>query len=285
MISTIYAHTLLRSEQDMRTALIQLLQAQGLVLADRIVCHTGEPDIVIADHSAIFEIKYRLTRKALHQALGQVLLYRQCLNPHARAIIIGYETPEIFSLLPYIKALNVEVVCWKDVLDPKEQVSTRENTSSSVPIRSRQRRITLFPYLQWNVARLAMNKGWKNVPALTTHMGIQRQGVYGIWNNNAAQVSLEMLTRLARALRCDPGDWFSWKDVEERALVWQVAVEAEKRGLTMSTLSFKAELHMRSLRPIWQGEAQAVAIDTLARIAHVLNTIQPFAIEDLFTWN
>jgi DNA-binding Xre family transcriptional regulator len=159
------------------------------------------------------------------------------------------------------------------------------------PAPSAQQRV-----FRWNVATLALTRGFKKVPRLALKMATSRQSVYPIWNGMAAQVSLEMLSRLAHTLEADPGDWFRWCDRERgvetsdvptdpRALLWNVAAQAETRGLDMNRLGFRAELYAGSIAPIWKGEAQAVAVESLGKLAQALDMPdRPFALGDLFAW-
>ncbi len=53
----------------------------------------------------------------------------------------------------------------------------------------------------------------------------------------------------------------------------------------MAQLGFRAEVHAASLKPIWRGEAQAVAPATLGRLAQALDLPgQPFGVGELFVW-
>ena len=58
----------------------------------------------------IYEIKLTLTRDALFHALGQVLVYRNEINPSADACIVGLEDPNHILLGYKIDDLGVTVV-------------------------------------------------------------------------------------------------------------------------------------------------------------------------------
>lgn len=310
--------TSLRSEPEIHAALVQMLRAQGVALAPRVVCLSGELDVVTADRTVIYEIKYRLSRRALYQALGQVLLYRQCLNPAARAIIVGYATPDTFALLPSIEALGVEVMVWeekgsgadglrldnsdveatdyassksiKHLLEQSGQVDDAEDDGLILP---GSQPSSPIPYplapnsLHWRVAALAQQQGFKNVPALARQMEIPRQALYRPWKDEALQTTLQMLGMLCDVLRVNPGDFFTWQTGSDgyRRLTWAVKEQAEVRGFRMTTLSHRSGIHHRSMGPIWHDTAQAVALATLARIALTLDGIKPFAIGDVFAWS
>ncbi len=209
-----------------------------------------------------------------------MLLYRQCLNPQARVVLAGYEAPETQALRPSVEALGIDIVCWSD--RPRIAEQQHEGPHEPLVLLDRPPRV-----LRWNVAALASSRGLDRVPALSRALDIPRQGLYSIVRDEAAQVSLDVLARLARVLDAHPGDWFTWTDGPHgRMLVWNVAAKAQERGLAVKALSFRAETYMGSVSPIWIGEAKAVAVATLAKIAHALDTAeQPFAVGELFAWD
>jgi hypothetical protein len=49
-----------------------------------------------------------LTKENIFKAIGQVLLYRECINPSANAIIVGIDGG-IKDLIPSINQLGVKV--------------------------------------------------------------------------------------------------------------------------------------------------------------------------------
>src|SRR5262245_22531388 len=87
-----------RTAPTLRAAIAEALRANGLRVEEQVACTAGVADIAAADRSVIYEVKHRLTRKALQQATGQLMLYRQAINPAARAVVIGYATEETASL-------------------------------------------------------------------------------------------------------------------------------------------------------------------------------------------
>ena len=92
-------------ERELKILKIDLLQRD---------CLGGQADIVTSD--AIYEVKGMLTRDNIFQAIGQVLLYRECLrdrerepiDSQAKAIITGFDGG-IKHLIPFINKLGVEV--------------------------------------------------------------------------------------------------------------------------------------------------------------------------------
>lgn len=70
--------------------------------------------MVTALRDIIYEAKARLSHDALLKAVGQFMLYRQSVNPAARLVIIGVATRDTPSLRPYIEALGIEIIEWKE---------------------------------------------------------------------------------------------------------------------------------------------------------------------------
>jgi hypothetical protein len=99
-------------EQELMLAVVQWLHEQGIEVDTLVPCRIGEIDIVSKERDLIFEVKLTLSRDALYRALGQVLLYRQCLNPLAQAFIIGELGQNVETLRPYLEALGVQLVVW-----------------------------------------------------------------------------------------------------------------------------------------------------------------------------
>ncbi len=46
----------------------------------------------------------------LYDIVGQILLYREAINPQARAVIIAYSTLALARLRSYIEQLGVEII-------------------------------------------------------------------------------------------------------------------------------------------------------------------------------
>ncbi len=70
----------------------------------------GIADIVTP--SAIYEVKLWLTRDTLFEAIGQVLLYKQSIDPSRQAIIVGVNLG-IESLIPTVNKIGIEVELWQ----------------------------------------------------------------------------------------------------------------------------------------------------------------------------
>src|SRR3954453_22429849 len=73
-----------RTESELRAAIVRSLRAYGIVVDTKVACAVGEADLVTSRRDVICEVKHRLTRKALFQAVGQILIYRWSLCPDAR---------------------------------------------------------------------------------------------------------------------------------------------------------------------------------------------------------
>jgi hypothetical protein len=96
-------------EKQIEKTLIKRLKKQGIPAAPQFRCSAGIADIVTP--SAIYEIKLRLTRDSLFHAIGQVLLYRESIDPSRQAIVVGVNSG-IEDLIPLAKKIGVEVELW-----------------------------------------------------------------------------------------------------------------------------------------------------------------------------
>jgi hypothetical protein len=95
-------------------------------------CDSGIADVVTENE--IYELKHKLDRTTFFQALGQVLLYRQSINPRARALVVCRTSivPELHALA---NRMGVEVLLWpKQLRKPSlghSWVTTERPTSNS----------------------------------------------------------------------------------------------------------------------------------------------------------
>jgi DNA-binding Xre family transcriptional regulator len=265
-----------RSEPTLRAAIAKTLRAHGLAVEEQVACAAGAADLVTTRRDAIYEAKLFLSRKALQQAVGQLMLYRASINPAARMIVVGYPTPETAALRPHIEALGIEVVelgvgGW-ELGDGAQGVEIGET-----PVLLPSPNPHPPTALRWRLAAFAEARGLGSVRAVSfaTHVG--RQSLYPIWNGTAKSVSIDMLERLCTALEAAPGDWFYW---EGGRMHWAIQSAAEVRGLDLSSLSWSAEILPQSLTPIWRGTQQFVFIEKLAKLARALD----LHVGDLFEW-
>lgn len=267
-------HERYRSEPALRAALAQRLRDNGLAVEENVVCPAGVADIVTISRDAIFEIKHRLTRKQVYIAIGQVLLYRESINPQARAILAGYSSPEIFALMPFLTPLGIEVMFWQDT--PEMPIHPGE--ASPLSLAPNPNHYALV----WAVQERAIAQGLHSVRELSLAARIQRQTIYPLWQKKSKSASLDVLERLAKALDAQPGEWFRWEGAEDaRSMVWNIRNVAEARSISQSELVWLAGILPNGLSPIWRGEAKAVFVTTLTRLAQALD----LDIGDLFAWS
>jgi DNA-binding Xre family transcriptional regulator len=267
-----------RSEPELRAVIVQALRASGIAVEEQVICDSGAADIVTVDRSVVIEVKYRLTRREIQRACGQVLLYKQAINPDARAIVIGYATDETANLIDWAAMIGIEVVRWVDGVEGKRLKAKLLTPSSSI---GHQPAI-----LRWNVQSLALSHDITRVADLAPFLGLPRQGLYGVWRGTAVNISVARLERFAQRLAptpedwLRPGDWFRWNGGR---LNWAVREVAEQVGLDAAQLAFAANLYPQQIAWFWTGEAKFVFVDTLAKLAAALETeARAFDVGELF---
>jgi hypothetical protein len=101
------------------------LSGQGIPVQHQVRCEHGIADIVTPD--AIYEVKASLSRGNIYRAASQVLLYRNCINPSAKAVIVGYPDSKEPVNAGIANALGIEMIVCKDAVAVKEQKVKREN--------------------------------------------------------------------------------------------------------------------------------------------------------------
>ena len=80
---------------------------KGYKAIRQVSCKAGIVDIVSDD--AIYEVKSYLTLSDFKDAIGQVLLYRQCINPRLKAFIVCWGS-EVGHLHNLVKELGVTII-------------------------------------------------------------------------------------------------------------------------------------------------------------------------------
>jgi hypothetical protein len=95
------------------------LSDQGILVQYQVHCEYGIADIVTPD--AVYEVKASLSRGDIYRAASQVLLYRNCINPSARAIIVGYPNNEEPVNIEIATALGIEVIVCRDTVAEKQK--------------------------------------------------------------------------------------------------------------------------------------------------------------------
>lgn len=88
------------------------LSDQGIPVKYQVQCEYGIADIVTPN--AIYEVKAALSRSDIHKATSQVLLYRKCINPNAKAVIVGCPYDNEKVEIELAQALGVDVILWED---------------------------------------------------------------------------------------------------------------------------------------------------------------------------
>lgn len=88
------------------------LADQGISVQHQVKCEVGIADIVTPD--AIYEVKASLSRSNIFRAASQVLLYRNCINPSAKAVIVGYPHDKEPVNVEIANKLGIEVVVCED---------------------------------------------------------------------------------------------------------------------------------------------------------------------------
>lgn len=266
-----------RNEPELRQLIAQALRASGIAVDEQVICGAGAADIVTVRRDAVIEVKLELTRKAIQWAVGQVLLYRQAINPTARAIVVGYATDETAALVAWAAAVGVEIVCWR-----------AEGRGQSGDLLSLSSALSPQPFaLAWNIRSLAQSHGLTRVADLARFLGLPRQGLYGVWRGTAVNISVARLERFAQRLGptpedwLRPGEWFRWDS--QRRLIWAIREAAEQVGLDAAQLAFAANQYPQQLEWFWTGEAKFVFVDTLAKLAAALETeARAFDVGEMF---
>jgi hypothetical protein len=100
-----------RVERSVEAQLADDLRQAGHIVKRQQHCAAGRADIVTEE--AIYEIKHRLTRNQMFEAVGQVLTYRQAIDPNLRPVIVGRPDRETRDLIAPVAALGVEVILWE----------------------------------------------------------------------------------------------------------------------------------------------------------------------------
>lgn len=95
------------SEESLESMLSEYLTAHSKRNRRQMSNAAGVADIVTDD--AIYEVKLHLTRSKYLKAIGQVLLYRQAINPGLRAVVVG---PKGEEELPTELAAQIGVETW-----------------------------------------------------------------------------------------------------------------------------------------------------------------------------
>jgi hypothetical protein len=93
-------------ESELQSLIGEGLKNQGISVQYEVACDAGIADIVTPD--AIYEIKLNLNPDMLFKAIGQVLIYREQINPSAKAFIVGYKGR--LSSQPQMEGIQIAAV-------------------------------------------------------------------------------------------------------------------------------------------------------------------------------
>lgn len=115
-------------ERSIENAYASILAHRGHKVQRQVRCSNGIADIVT--DTAIYEIKLRLTRESLFQAVGQVLLYRQAIDPTLEAHIVGQDGG-VAELVGPLKELGITVTFWEPTKQPFDLIYTLVSDLSS----------------------------------------------------------------------------------------------------------------------------------------------------------
>lgn len=77
------------------------------------VCNIGIADIVT--DTAIYELKINVNANTLFKAVGQILLYRQAINPNLKAklVISGIADSRINEMIELVRSIGIEVLLYE----------------------------------------------------------------------------------------------------------------------------------------------------------------------------
>jgi hypothetical protein len=102
------------NETKIKNQLADRLRQEGRTVQTEVRCEAGVADIVTEE--AVYEIKWEFNRSKLYEAIGQVLLYRQAIDPSLRAVVVGKKpkATDWKAAIKHAKALGVEVVFWTE---------------------------------------------------------------------------------------------------------------------------------------------------------------------------
>jgi len=98
-------------EKEFEDSFCSKLEKEKINYQRQVKCVAGIADVVTDTH--VYELKRHLTKSDIISAVGQVLLYRECIDPTAIAVIVGCEEKNTQDMIKYVNALGVEVMLWK----------------------------------------------------------------------------------------------------------------------------------------------------------------------------
>ena len=100
--------TIIKSEDELERFLVQRLEESGATCRRQVPCNVGIADVITETH--VYEIKFRADRRELFTAIGQVLVYRQAINPRLVPVVfVDGERGELYPVAEIARQFGVEV--------------------------------------------------------------------------------------------------------------------------------------------------------------------------------
>lgn len=99
-----------RQEKDVEEEVFNALLARGEAAQRQVRCSSGIADIVTP--TAIYEIKKRLARSVFFSALGQIICYREDIDPSKAAYIVADEVHVSSTMISAAARAGVVVLKW-----------------------------------------------------------------------------------------------------------------------------------------------------------------------------
>lgn len=99
-------------ECDVEDAMEKFYQEMGLKVRRQVKCRAGRIDLVVGRYETLVEVKAKLDRDALYEAIGQLMLYREATNQAARLVTAGLLTEEAIKLAGLVRSADVHMVGW-----------------------------------------------------------------------------------------------------------------------------------------------------------------------------
>lgn len=104
--------TTIITEAQLELAFCNWLTEQGIEYQRQVNCPVGRADVVTVD--TIYELKHPIDVDGFFKAVGQVLLYREYINPDLRAVLVFVKprTDAFNAFIEATKTIGIEVLLW-----------------------------------------------------------------------------------------------------------------------------------------------------------------------------
>ena len=104
-------------ETEYERAFATYLRSKGETVKSQVVCEAGRADIVT--ETKVYELKSSLNREVFFRAVGQVLLYRQHINPQAEPVIVAAKVERHLAYFTNVaQSLGITLMVWRP--EPKK---------------------------------------------------------------------------------------------------------------------------------------------------------------------